>query len=397
MKYFNWLILIILIIISACGLPNNNIDESPIEDDYCDTYYNSFTNQNSTVVNLRISCECQDSMIDLATALLPFTSVNYLNFDCSETQFNMIPEMPSVVALNSTIVTSNIVDAFPNLSILNLANPPYLLNELNTLPLETFYLYFTRTTALPNNLNEMTNLTSLGINGSFLAAPTLNTNLGDLTNLTSLSLSSVGNIPSTFDQLTNLKYFRYQEGALPVSIPPIFDNMDSLTFVDIFNPSLSMQVQQSLYNATNIKILSINSLNMDIIAAEIGQLNQLEELTLLGNFSTVPSTISNLSNLKRFECSSSSLSNFPSGLSGLNNTLETLRITNSNLSTIPTSIGNFAILENLSFSNNNLTSLPAEIADLSDTLKFLFLSGNNFSDSMQTQIKDWLPNTTIYF
>ena len=51
----------------------------------------------------------------------------------------------------------------------------------------------------------------------------------------------------------------------------------------------------------------------------------------------------------------------------------------------------------LSFSNNNLTSLPAEIADLSDTLKFLFLSGNNFSDSMQTQIKDWLPNTTIYF
>lgn len=418
---------------SACYF--GPIDNTPPYDycgsgDYVPFYEETDTNSSY----LYVECSCQDSMIDLATKLAPYHSVQHLTFTCNESQFDAIPLMPSVKTLKSSIMTSNIM-AFPNLEIFidsdgssydNFMETPFVSeltllpnlkkievhnlfefpDEIGTIPLEEFkivYRGYAGRNGIPSNLHKLTNLTSLELNWYGSESFIIPDNYGDLINLQHLAILGLDtDIPYTFNQLTNLKSVSFRNLKISTDLPNIFENMDSLVNIDIYRTSISINSQKNIYKTPNLKVLKLQECDITEIESEIGNLTALEKLTIYSHpygtrLSILPQSMSNLSNLKELELYSPNFTQLPNVIIGLKNNLESLVIYYSPLMSIPADIGDFTQLKHLTLYDCQLTSLPSEIQNLSNTLETLNLVRNSFDEATKQQIKSWLPNTAIDF
>lgn len=136
----------------------------------------------------------------------------------------------------------------------------------------------------------------------------------------------------------------------------------------------------------------------EILPKEFGELKSLKKLNLGWMKKTILDSLEHLPpQLTHLELETTLLGKIPEVM--LNQVkLLSLNLQNTGLTTIPSEISQLINLENLDLQDNELTELPAQIAALKK-LKFLDLAGNPCAEdeAFQKQIKEWLPNTTIYF
>ena len=404
MKLFNFLILSIVLIISACEFGLGPYDK-PYDDcrDYIPFYQETDTNSSY----LYVACDCQDSMIDLATELASYDSVQNLRFTCNDSRFDAIPLMPSVKELESTVITSNIT-AFPNLeTFISTMETPFVSeltllpnlrkievdnlfefpDEIGTIPLEEFNITYRRlgnnkNDAIPSNLHKLTNLTSLEIHWNYTFV--IPDNYSNLTSLQRLVIcTSIDN-----------------DLELSEGIPDVFENLDSLIDIRLWRTPISTNSQKNLYKTPNLKVLNFDECSITEITSEIGNLTTLEKLSIRSKgtrLSILPQSISNLSNLKELRFTSPNFTQIPNSIIGLKNNLERLQISASPLTSVFADIGDFTHLKHLTLYDCQLTSLPSEIQNISNTLIILDLRKNTFDEATKQQIKNWLPKTRIYF
>ena len=426
MKLLSLVILIVSISIIACDSPENL--EPIIANNDCEAYVPFYEQQDTNALFLSVECKCLDNSVDLNAKLGLYTGVENLDFNCDESQFDLIPTMPSVTQLTSEVTTANI-QAFPNLEVFK--NKSYmdkplayqitflpklkeivLFNAINfpdfigTKPLDVFKMTFqntgSHTITLPANLHTLTNLTELNIQNIEIA---IFSNFEHLTNLEKLKLSNVlwVRIPQTANQWQKLKTLELSQISFRGSgnIPDMFEDMDSLETVYISETPITTTSQKNIFEAPNLKELTFSFCELETIPDEIGNLSQLEKLIISTEQNTINSSISlpmsvgNLSNLKSIFISINA-NQFPVALLGLKNNLESMTI-EDDISLVPASIGDFTVLKTLNLNNCALTSLPSQVQNLSNTLEKLYLRGNNFSEATKSQIENWLPNTDVYF
>lgn len=140
--------------------------------------------------------------------------------------------------------------------------------------------------------------------------------------------------------------------------------------------------------------LNINSSNLDVLPAEIGNLTTLTKLYASGNnFTELPETIGNLTNLTNANFDGSDLEALPAGFANLTS-LEYLSLNNNKLETMPEELFSLTALKSLYYNGNSLNVLPAGIGNLT-ALEFLSVSFNNL-EAFPTQIGNLTALKILY-
>ncbi|MEL6672839.1 MAG: hypothetical protein AAFR61_11630 [Bacteroidota bacterium] len=425
MKKLVLLVLGGILCLTACN-PNPDFPPLPPASTVdCQTYVPFYEKHDSTVSSLRVTCDCQDSTIDLAGKLAPYQQLTQLYFDCDADKFDQLPELPTVTHLITEVTTQNIT-AFRNLE--KLENKVYMKEELSpqilfltklrevvlynainvpstirTGSFEHFSMTFEHTAVqpitLPENLELFHNLHELDIRNVDLA---IFSDFDQLTSLEHLKISGSlwVRIPSEPNQWPQLKTLEVSNARLRGDIPDMFRDMDSLKTVYIGDSPLTTESQQHIFQAPAIEELTFSFCEMGTIPDEIGDATSLKQLIITAeptalNPLSLPSTIANLNQLESIFLSIQTDA-FPTALLGLKNSLQSLAIKDP-IGAIPAQIGEFTALTTLNLQNCSLTFLPAQIQQLAPTLKKLLLSGNNFDETAKQQIQTWLPDTEITF
>ncbi len=242
---------------------------------------------------------------------------------------------------------------------------------------------------------------------------------GNLSNLKRLVLSYNGitSLPSSIDNLTNLDYIDlftfpvFGAGFGLSEIPAEFGNLinlDTLIFSGTFT-----ELPNEFGNLSSLKklwILSYDSLTA--LPSNFWNLTALEDLSIYASISNLSSNVSNLTNLKRLRITADSVTSLPTSIGSLSNlellvlnlslsslpneigdlsSLEVLSLIGNELSTLPSSIGNLTNLVTLSLGYNQLSSVPASIGNLSSLINLNL--NNNQLTSLPSTIGD-LENLT---
>ena len=171
-----------------------------------------------------------------------------------------------------------------------------LLNQTEIIS-DEWWLFFG--VALPPEIGNLTNLTSLNFNHCDLAE--LPPEIGNLTNLTSLNFDhcSLTELPPEIGNLTNLTSFDLSFNYL-IELPPEIGNLTNLTSLN-FDYSKLTELPPEIGNLTNLTSLNLRDnekLNPAKLPPEIGNLTNLTSLNL-GYFTSgeLPPEIRNLTNL----------------------------------------------------------------------------------------------------
>ncbi|CAL2239684.1 unnamed protein product [Prunus armeniaca] len=222
--------------------------------------------------------------------------------------------------------------------------------------------------------------------------------ISSLTNLRNLSLSFcnlVGQIPSSFGNLTQLQHLDLNYNWLQAENLNWLPTPFSLTYLGLaFIDFNGIQIPDFIGSLTNLRYLSLGSCNLvGQIPSSFGNLKQLQNLDLSGN-QLQPENLNWLPALSSLTVlyldgnfNGSQIPDFIGSLTNLRN----LSLRSCNLAgQLPSSFGNLKQLQNLDLSGNqlqpeNLNWLPA-LSSLTD----LYLDGN-FNGS---QIPDFIGSLT---
>jgi len=222
---------------------------------------------------------------------------------------------------------------------------------------------------------------------------------GRLVTLYFLNNNLVGNLPSSLENLINIKRLTITRnpgliGDIPISI----GNLNSLELIEFSSNNLTGEIPSQLGNINSLRTLSVfgNELTGPI-PLELGNLNNLVKLSIGRNSLTgvIPPAISNLENLESLEFNSNQLTGpIPVEFGNLLN-LVRLDLTRNKLSgSIPPEIGNLTKLEHLLLTSNELNgSIPASIGNLS-RLKNLTLGSNDFTGEIPVNLSN-LSNLSL--
>ena len=249
----------------------------------------------------------------------------------------------------------------------------------NLINLEQLDLRLSNLTSIPAEIGNLSNLTQL-----LLGENQLNTfppEIGNLTNLEKLSIdnNNFTSVPEVWN-LTNLTMLNLDENKI-TSIPIEIRNLEKLTFLTLHNNELT-SLPSEIWSLTNLTVLTLGGSNLTPISSEIGNLTKLTELFIENtNLSSVPPEIWNLTELTW------------------------LSLIRNNLTSIPTKIEKLTKLERLVLSNNKLTSIPSEIGNLTNLIE-LELENNPFAlgipqtvcdlETEGTTSIDIVPGVTCY-
>ncbi|MEO0469951.1 MAG: hypothetical protein AAF206_10060, partial [Bacteroidota bacterium] len=253
---------------------------------------------------------------------------------------------------------------------------------------------------LPTNLHTLSNLKELDIRDLNVA---IFSNFEQLVSLEKLRLENVlwVRIPQGADQWPKLKSLEVSEVELRGDLPDMFRGMNSLTSIYIRETPLTTESQQHIFQSPALEELTFSFCEMGQIPDNIGNLASLKKLVIATEQNTLnhpivlPETLKDLHQLESIYFSAG-LDQFPIALLGLQNTIQSISL-KDNLESIPPEIGDFSVLKRLSLQQCGLSSLPSEIQNLANSLENLDLRGNQLSESMQQQIREWLPETDVRF
>ncbi len=174
-----------------------------------------------------------------------------------------------------------------------------------------------------------------------------------------------GELPSTLQNLTYLKWFRVAGNNLVGQLPE-FTNMPELTFVELSRNNFSGSLPASYGTCLKMEEIHVqrNNITGPIPGSYVG-LTKLKWLALYDNdmSGTLPFNLGNMIDL------------------------EYLYLYGNNFSgSIPTSIGNISNLEFIDLSDNYFSgNIPYSLGNIAG-LKFLFLYNNNFSGPIPSSI-----------
>ncbi|KAJ5072437.1 leucine-rich repeat-containing protein [Anaeramoeba ignava] len=165
-------------------------------------------------------------------------------------------------------------------------------------------------------------------------------------------------------------------------IDSIIDNFPNLKQLEINfckSTELISQKISRIFLLKNLRILTLQSLQMKTFPEYILSLTQLENLKILSNWiEKVPEKIQNLQNLNILRMDFNSLNEFPLGICSITN-LTFLTLTFNDIPSIPSEISKLVNLKTLKLTSNKIETLPIELAQLRD-LQFLDLSSNKISN-----------------
>ncbi|MEZ4708293.1 MAG: carboxypeptidase regulatory-like domain-containing protein [Caldilineaceae bacterium] len=234
--------------------------------------------------------------------------------------------------------------------------------------------------------------------------------LGHVSELYLLENNLNGTIPSSLDQLSELRVLHFADNVLSSSLPLEIGGLSNLEEIHLGNNQLSGPLPASLGNLSKLRKLWIfNNQIQGAIPAELMDLTGLTQLGLFGNQlvgplptgwqnltqleylglaenpigGTIPMEIGNLTNLRTIYWANSQLTGvIPASFSNLTN-LEELMLNNNQLDgPIPIFLGNLTKLRNLSLHHNLLSGIiPPSLGNLS-ALEDLALSDNPLAGSI---------------
>ena len=202
--------------------------------------------------------------------------------------------------------------------------------------------------------------------------PEVHRRIPKLKHLKSLDLSnnSIREVPEELGTLLVLKSLNLSHNQLE-SMPDIFKSMRYLMFLDLSYNYL-VKLPKNTFNQPFLVTLNLSN-------------NSLESLPKLGN----------MGQLTTLDLSNNKLKSIPSSFSHIRHITQ-LNLDGNELTKLPLCITKMRTLDELYLRNNQLTVLPKEIKQL-PKLAILHLEGNLFTEEEQQRIREWLPNTMIYF
>jgi len=207
-------------------------------------------------------------------------------------------------------------------------------------------------TALPENIGNLTNLTSLFLYSNQLT--TLPKSIGDLTFLEDLLLSEnhITALPENIGKLTNLRSLYLFSNSLTV-LPISIGNLMYLEEL-VVSANQLITLPESIGNLINLKSLDIESNQLTALPESIGNLTILDDLYLERNqLISLPESIGNLSSLTYLNLSENQLSSLPESFGNLTN-IDVLDVSGNQLSTLPAAFG----ISSLKFDYSEIETLP---------------------------------------
>ena len=229
---------------------------------------------------------------------------------------------------------------------------------------------------IPNTLGDLSELTVLRLNSSFVPAIP---NISAPANPNSLT----GSIPAQLGSLTKLIHLFLDGNSLSGSIPEELGNMSALASLALNDNNLTGSMPVSLGKLTELRLfnLSANSLSGSI-PSKLGDLSKILTFNLSGNQLTgsIPEEIGRLTEAVSFDLSDNKLTGaMPASLGKLTKAA-IFSLDGNNLSgSIPASFGSLTSLILLNLSDNSLSgSIPQELGNLTQLIG-LNLYGNNLS------------------
>lgn len=173
---------------------------------------------------------------------------------------------------------------------------------------------------------------------------------------------------------------------------------------------------------SNLRILDIRQSNLQHLPSEIENLPHLEEITLhFTEVQALPASITQIEGLKKLDLNSNALKSLPDSMGKLKNlkflnlgnnsflydnqlinaisqldSLERLFLQNNEISRIPPTITQLKNLEYLDISGNRIENIAEDLKDFKN-LEYLYLHDNPISNAELQKLKNYLPQTYIFF
>lgn len=246
--------------------------------------------------------------------------------------------------------------------------------------------------SIPSSIENLTELRYLDFAGNHLNGNIPST-LGNLENIIILYLQGnqlSGSIPSSLGNLTKCTYFSLGNNNLTDNIPSSLGNLLSVQSFYLGDNQLNGTIPPSLGYLPNCAFLYLG--NNDLtgeIPYELGNFLNIKQIDLSGNLltGTIPPQLGNLKTLLTLNLSSNQLKgNIPSSFSNLEN-LSSLSLSYNQLNgSIPTSLGNLKNLYFINLRNNQLSgSIPESFGNLTG-LVHLILKNNQLSGTIPSTL-----------
>ncbi|MED6205754.1 hypothetical protein PIB30_020723 [Stylosanthes scabra] len=251
-----------------------------------------------------------------------------------------------------------------------------------------------------SSLLQLEYLTYLDLSGNDFYGSSIPTFIASMQRLTYLSLSDAefdGKIPSSFGNLTNMRFldlghndydYNYDSQALDMDW---ISELQSLEYLDMSNVYIGDGTYK-LFQVLNM-LPSLSSIYLDDCGIQILPLinvtnaPKLQALSLqLNEFTVSILHFQNMTSLLHLDLSGNNLTSPPSWFGNFKK-LEYLDLSYCGLSQIPDAFRNITSIEHLYLSGNNLESLPSLFCKF-EKLKHFILSSNGFRGSIPDAIRN---------
>ncbi|KAH9998045.1 protein phosphatase 2C [Xylariaceae sp. FL0662B] len=223
---------------------------------------------------------------------------------------------------------------------------------------------------LPQEFGAFRALRSLNLSSNFLDKfPAFLCRLEGLVDI-DVSFNSIGSLPEEIGKLKSLEKFVMTNNRLGGSLPSTFNQLMNLRELDLkYNALTAIDVISELPK------LEILSADHNMISQFIGNFERVRSLKLNSNPITKFEIVAPVPTLKMLNLSSAQLASIDGSFNNMVN-LERLVLDRNYFVSLPNTIGNLRRLEHFSIAHNSVGELPSEIGCLNE-LRILDVRGNN--------------------